>query len=399
MILPDKWGQGALFSYSAAHGNCSCENALSARLCADRFGLIFDTETGCTLYVCVENLLDVVFSAVTSDLIEARIKLDSGEFDVTVLFVSENTILISSDYAIDVKLEFAGDVKSKKTKKCVCYSTDSESFALSSKKENGTITFAFSYGNEAEALCSVALEADFSAALSQRAEFYESLPKLRIPNDDIKKLYYKCASVLFGCTNSSEGIIKSSYITPSKGNMNAAYSFSSALCTLGMRHLSPDIARQTLESILASQASDGMISGRISSEEKSCDINPPVLAWCFWELYSVNGDKKMLSDAYLPLKKYIHYIVESRDINKNYLYEWQIGDSPEYGGGESTMDNSPRFDDGIILDSIDFTSYLANEAAHMSLIAEETGKHGEALYWNVMFERIKNKRTLSHYYG
>ena len=43
MILSDKWGQGALFSYSNALGEKSDQN-FYARLCGDRFALLFETK-------------------------------------------------------------------------------------------------------------------------------------------------------------------------------------------------------------------------------------------------------------------------------------------------------------------------------------------------------------------
>lgn len=389
MILPDKWGQGALFSYSSALGECKSSHSFSARLCGDRFALAFDTKNKCTLSIYADGVQDITFDTVLTDVIKAKLRVGEDEFDTTLLFSSENTVLINSDYAIEVRAEFEQGASTKKSKKCTLYSCDAETFALSCKKQGGRITYAFCYGKDASDLAEAALESSFDELMDKRIEFYASLPELKIPNEDIEKLYYRCASILFACSNSAEGIIKSRYITPSKGNMNAAYSYWSAVCTLGMRHLAPDLAKDTLESILSSQAGDGMISGRVSATGKSSDINPPVLAWCFWELYQINKDEDMLNSAYAPLKKYLHYIIESRDINKNHLFEWQTGELPEDYAIESTMDNSPRFDDGIILDGVDFTAYMANEARFMSLIAEKIDKHGESLYWNVVFERIK----------
>lgn len=389
MILPDKWGQGALFSYSAILGKYSAD-ALSARLCGDRLAFAFETQNPCTLSLHAEGVHDITFDTVMTDYIKAMLKINDESFGVTVLFASENTVLISSDYAIDVRAEFERSVSIKKVKKCTVYTCDGEEFALACKKDGGHITFAFVYGSGCSDAAASALESPFEAAEAARLAFYERLPQFKIPNEQIEKLYYRCASILLACSCSGEGLIKSNYISPSKGDMNAAYSYWSAICTLGLRHLAPSIAKDTLESILAAQAGDGMIAGKVSATEKSSDINPPVLAWCFWELYLTNKDADMLSHAYAPLKKYLHYIIETRDINKNNLYEWQTGEHPESYGDESTMDNSPRFDDGIILDSADFTSYVANEAYYMSLIAEKIDKHGEALYWNVVFERIKN---------
>ena len=387
MILPNKWGQGALFASSDYSGKAP---RFDARLCGDRFAFAFDTQAKCTLSVHADECTRISFDAVMTDYIKAKLQINDQSFGVTAIFASANTVLISSDYAIEVKAEFERSASSKKGKKCTVYSWENEEYALASKKENGRITYAFCYGKDAGDIAIAALEVPFEAYQAQRLSFYESLPEFKIPNEQIEKLYYRCASVLFACSCPGEGLIKSPYIAPAKGSMNGAYSFWSAICTLGMRHLAPDLAKSTLEAILSAQSGDGMIPSQVSATAKSCDINPPVLAWCMWELYQINKDADMLNRAYAPLKKYIHYIMETRDINKNHLFEWQTDELPELFGKESTMDNSPRFDDGIILDSVDLSAFVANEAHYMSLIADQIDKHGEALYWDVVFERIKN---------
>ncbi len=388
MILPDKWGKGALFTYSAAKGRRSL-SGFDARLCGDRLGLSFMTNNPCILSVYCEDATDVTFDVVMTDYIRANLLCADSTYTLEMAFVSENTVLVKSDYAVIVSPTFAKAVSAKKNGKTTVFISDDETFAISEKKKNGTVTYAFSYGKKASDFALQALEADFDKEADKKISSYEAYTEFRIPGDEIEKLYYRCASVLFAGINSPEGLIKSRYISPSRGKGNCVHSFYSAICTLGLRHIAPDIAKETLTSILSSQAGDGMIPSHTYTNEKSNDIAPPVLAWCFWELYQINGDRDMLSEAYASLKKYIHYITETRDINKNQLFEWQICDGADRAGSESTMDNSPRFDDGTILDSVDFTSYVANEAYHMSLIAEEIDRHGESLYWNVMFERIK----------
>lgn len=389
MILPDKWGQGALFSYSGAYGTKKSKGAFEARLCADRFALDFMTDNRCTLGIYSSDIDDITFEAVMTDYIKAKLQINDNHRDVYILFYDAGTVLIHSDYAIEVNPVFEKNINIKKVKNSTRYTCDDEIFYLSSVASDGKITYAFSYGKKSDDELSEILKADFAKIIADKEAQIAALPEFRIPNEEIEKLYYRSCSILLGCVNSPDGIIKAKYITPGKGQMNAMSPFASALCTLGLRHIAPDIAKDTLESILASMAGDGMISSKITPNDKSHDIAVPVLAWCFWELYTINGDKEMLSAAYVSLKKYIHYIIETRDINKNQIFEWQISDSRFSPGRESTMDNSPRFDDGIILDCVDLSSYIANEAVHMSLIAEEIDKHGEALYWNVTFERIK----------
>lgn len=387
MILPNTWGQGALFSYSGIYGKKVPGDCLEGKLLADRFAIEFETKNRCSLNIYSSDICDIKFETVMSDYIKAELFIGDSRYVVDILFYDQSTVLLHSDYAIEVTASFEKAVSSKKGKNSVVYKSDDEIFALSSKSSDGKITYAFTYTKKACDEVGNAFESDISTIIKNKLLQIEALPEFRIPGEEIEKLYYRACSVMLSSINSSSGIIKSDYITQKCQNKSYMHSFYSAISTLGLRHIAPDIAKSTLESILSSQAGDGMISGKVTPKDKDHGITPPVLAWCMWELYQVNGDKEMLSNAYAPLKKYIHYIIETRDINKNLIFEWQMGE--QLLGEESTMDNSPRFDDGIILDCVDLTSYVANEASYMKLIADEIDKHGEALYWGVTFERIK----------
>ncbi len=389
MFLPNKWGQGALFTYNPANGIKTCSGSIEAQLCSDSFAIRFLSENICTLYISSEEAEDVVFNTVVADFIHATLKSTGKLNNVKIMFTSPDTVMIHSDYEIRITPLFEKETAVKKTKYCTVFSSENETFAYAQKSAENGITAVFTYGKKAADKAKAEIEKNPEDYETQSLEFYSSLPEFRIPNEQIEKLYYKCASVLAGKVFSAEGIIKSDYIAIDRNQDKILHPFYSSICTLGLRHIMPKAAKQTLESILASVAADGMLSSQITPNSKSNDICPPTLAWCFWEVYQVCKDREMLEKAYASLKKYLHYIIETRDINKNHLYEWQILGENE-AGKESTMDNSPRFDDGVILDCVDFSCYVANEARHMKLIADEIDKHGESLYWGVMFERIKN---------
>ena len=380
MILPDIWGGGALFSYSGADGKKLIENSPEARLCSDSFSLKFLTKNKCTVTFDKKDAKDIVFQIVMTDFISAVIKGSDSDCNITIAYSSADTISICSDEKINISVSFEDETNVKKSKKITIYSNSEECFAFTDKFENETYSAVLCYGKKAGERAEEEIQKDAKETEKQKLESYLKLPEFRIPNERIEKLYYRCVSVLLGHVNSPEGLIKNSYVGLNADEDKKLSAFHCALCTLGLRHISPELSRETLESILASAAADGMISSGIYTTHKTDYICPPVLAWCFWELYLINEDKKMLEDAYAALKKYLHYIMETRDINKNYLFEWQISEEEGAPGLESTMDNSPRFDDGVILDSVDFTSFVANEAKYMKLIAEEIARHGEALY-------------------
>lgn len=390
MILPDIWGPGAILSYAGLSGRKLCKGFIDARLCADSFAFRINSKSKCTLRIIPKEVTDIRFVTVMSDYIKATVKNDHGESELTIIFIDMNTIVIHSESEADINIDFENEVTIKKTKKCILYTFEGETFAIARKKTDKEMLAVLTTGDNASQKAEEILKKNIADFESEKLSLYASLPELKIPNENIEKLYYKCVSVLSSALFSSEGLIKSDYIAVENDNLKALRPFYSSICTLGLRHILPQKAKDTLESILASIAADGMISSEITTTSKSSILCPPTLAWCFWELYTVNGDRAMLENAYNNLKNYLHYIIETRDINKNHLYEWQIGETEGNLGKESSMDNSPRFDDGVILDCVDFSAFTANEAKYMSKIANRIDKHGEALYWDVVFERIKN---------
>ena len=50
MILPNTWGQGALFSYSGVYGKKVPGESLEGRLLADRFAIEFETTSKFKLF-------------------------------------------------------------------------------------------------------------------------------------------------------------------------------------------------------------------------------------------------------------------------------------------------------------------------------------------------------------
>ena len=78
MALPNVWGGGASFAFSALDGNNIYNEAISANLLSDRLGLGFNTALKAYLYIAFENVSDIIFEVVSSDLIKASIVANEG---------------------------------------------------------------------------------------------------------------------------------------------------------------------------------------------------------------------------------------------------------------------------------------------------------------------------------
>ena len=123
---------------------------------------------------------------------------------------------------------------------------------------------------------------------------------------------------------------------------------------------------------------------------------PPLIAWA---ADLITDNKEDLNEFYPKLKKHYHWMEKNRRLD-NGLYKWK-------SGGESGMDNSPRFDPkpgtpttiellnlthvGVTDNTahIDLSSMMALFASSMASIAKKTGRFEEVEYWDVKYSEIK----------
>ena len=95
MALPNVWGGGASFAFSALDGNNIYNEAISANLLSDRLGLGFNTALKAYLYIAFENVSDIIFEVVSSDLIKASIVANDGSISsAEFIFVRQNAVLV-----------------------------------------------------------------------------------------------------------------------------------------------------------------------------------------------------------------------------------------------------------------------------------------------------------------
>ncbi len=113
---------------------------------------------------------------------------------------------------------------------------------------------------------------------------------------------------------------------------------------------------------------------------------PPLLSWT---LSKVTDDVHLLTDCYSKLVKLHKWWEANRRIEGTPFCGWK-------DGGESGMDNSPRWDGGVInkgLAAVDLNSQLCLDAFSLSRIASNIGLKDDATKWideyNEMSEGIR----------
>lgn len=159
---------------------------------------------------------------------------------------------------------------------------------------------------------------------------------------------------------------------------------------MGNIFIDSTLSLDTLLSVMDMQLPDGLIPHLTALDFHSQITQPPVLAWGFYEWYLKTGDKAPLEKNYEKLKRYLEWNRKNRGNDENHLYEWEVTDEPKCRCDECGMDNSPRFDNPVRMDCVDFSCFMANEMAYMSKIAQAIGKADDAKYFDGEFVKIKD---------
>lgn len=391
MALPNVWGGGASFAFSALDGNNIYNEAISANLLSDKLGLGFNTALKAYLYIALENVSDVIFEVVSSDLIKASIVANDGSISAAeFIFVRQNTVLVRHLKAYRLKCVFDGEVEYIRKGNTEIYTGENGIFALYSEENEEYRISAFACGNDAAKYAEDAFTTEINREISGKLDFFAKLPIVENMPKNLSSLFGKCMSVLKSLAYSADGNFNGMWCTPSRLGGEKMSPFCAAMCAYSMRYISPVLAKQCLMSALNLQDENGFIPSAATPDFKGENIEPPMLAHQTLQLFKSQGDISILSESFEKLKKYLNYIIETRAGEDKMLFEWKIKISEtENRCEESRMDSSPRFDGISKIYAIDFSCYMASEARALSKIAEILGKTGEHLYWSVIYDRIK----------
>ena len=196
MLFPDKWGQGALVSFSGANGICNRNKAMYGRLLGDRFGINFLNKA--IFAVDMTNIDHIKPACVLSDIITADIYCEHDIYKCCITMVSQNTMLFYSSMYLSAHLTVDGDTLYTKEDNLELYEGKDFCFALACEKQTGT-KYALCYADNKKEATDGALKAlklNMNAETNKKIDYYQVLPQPVNVIDDIQKLYYKCVSTV-----------------------------------------------------------------------------------------------------------------------------------------------------------------------------------------------------------
>ena len=238
-------------------------------------------------------------------------------------------------------------------------------------------------------------------------KLFSQIPRIKFKTQDEKLVYLGAFNLARGCF----------YPPTEKTNYNF-YVFSrqplwgwghghqvlhESLSMLAYAYLDPKSAENSQRVYMEQQREDGLIAYRHGprglqdyphfSKELNKDMSTtsaPFFSWINWEVYKVSKDKKFLSDAYNSGEKYIKWLMNNRDIDKDGLYEWG-----PYGIIENVRDwynavfqvsaerhlDVDKEDISDELDCLDLTLMIIKETRTLSQMAKELGMKDASHAW------------------
>ncbi len=386
MLFPDKWGQGALVSFSGANGICNRGRAMYGRLLGDKFGINFLNKAVFTLDMT--GIDHIKPQCVLSDVITADIYCGADQFKCCIIMASQNVMLFYSSMHVNAHLTVDGEYEHTHTPEYDLYEGDGTCFVIACEKQMGTKYAVCCADNKKDATEGAikALKLNINAETNKKIDYYQVLPQPVNVIDDIQKLYYKCISTVKASIADNEfSPERPGVLLPCADKLGSINVFKSIISAVALKNIFPVYAKSTLVTIWEMILGSGALP--FDEECREEIIAPPLLAWGFSEVFG--DDRAVLEAVYDKLRDCVKYVIDKRDINNNNVYEWKTDSFYTRFNTECNMVNSPRFDDGVLMDSVDLSCYVANEARCLSKIAKIIEKRSEAAYWDVMYSRVK----------
>lgn len=161
MILPDRWGQGQLFAFSALDGRALASDDFPGMLCGDRVGVRFFSHVRRELAIVPLSGPGLTFDAVTSDCIVFGFP---GQDRMRMLYARPHLIIGQVTGSAMPAVFVEGPCRLERDGDTEIHDTLDGDFTVLERRVS---SFAFAFGHSREEVCLLARE---SLSLSLEAE-------------------------------------------------------------------------------------------------------------------------------------------------------------------------------------------------------------------------------------
>lgn len=393
--LANVWPQGGLFAFSGVDGPTCHSEPFVAAGALDGIGWRFWLTPRFSLYPTVEDsrvealrnpadfcLCDCWRCSFASSTVKGVIE---GAFLDRASFL---TVIRPDGDAAAVRIAMTPDRDGVDREGVAVYPGEGWWVAVS---PSGGTSFgvAISYKNEDEAVARAqqAAGAPVSKAIEDRQKFIRWAGRPKNLAGDDRRTYCKALSVQKVNVESPQKDIPCRWTTPDRMPHRHMWLWDSAFHAVGLQHTDIELAHDAIRALFAKQRADGKLllaaqPGTPAREED--DSQPPIVAFAVHQLAQRNDSAAFANEVYANLVRYLDWFEANRR-NDTGLYGWQVraaDDSIKAArGGESGMDNSPRFDDALSITAVDLAGYMASEYWCMERLANLIGRGSDIPEW------------------
>jgi len=384
MVLPNKWGQGALFAFSALDGINSFQDDFAGILSGDKIGIRFFLKTVREVFLVNKDNIPLEYEAVTGDYVSIRVP--TGEY-VGFLFADAHLLIGKTAGHIRAAVSTEGLVTTSCFEGAQIQDTGDGQFTAFIQNDT---QFSFAYGHcveEAVSLAKKGLILNYDIEKERKIAFFAEHTLL--DENKYANLYAKCISNMKTQLYSPEGRFKRIWSTPDRLPHKKLWLWDSVFHSIGFRNIAPEIAEDLILALFDVQRSDGLIPHSSTPEQSLDRTQPPLIAWGAYKVYEKSKNKQFLKNVFEKNKSFLLWCKSNRRISSDELYTWLTVNDVNCRCGESGMDNSSRFDTFSRLQSIDFSCFMANEMLYMEKIAGILGQENEKQFFACWYEQIK----------
>ena len=396
--MPAVWDDGKLFAFSGLDGPTSWANTLSGSATTEPLGILLHLNPDVRV-TFADGVQDVDAELVLGDAVELSARVDGGSGKLRFAFADAWTIIGETTGALATTVtpasaDAAGDPQAPLTVAAgTQVDTGYGSLAFQTVPTALGERFCIALGPEgaeqAQQRATSGLGINLRDTIDLRSEFVRRLSASGSSPGTDERTYRKCAEVLKLNARGAEGRFPHRWMTPDVWPHRSMWLWDSAFAAVGWLHLDSRSAQDCVLSVLATQEADGFIPIRDAPEllPDTPYTQPPILAWAAWKVYQRTGDQALLTACYRPLCGFIEWLFENRDPDSDGLLGW-LENADGRHAGESGWDNSPRFEDSLTYDHIDFNAYAVVEMHVLAQMAEVLGFDAEVTQWRTRADAL-----------
>jgi hypothetical protein len=235
------------------------------------------------------------------------------------------------------------------------------------------------------------MAADLTKAIAMRQQWLQRRQLPRGLPESRRRTLGKAISTMKGQVCTPEKLIRHCWTTPDRWPHRDLWLWDSVFHAIGWRHLDQALARQMIEAVFDGQQEDGRVPHQLNPLRVSDITQPPILAFGMRMVMGTESDRAWIEELFPRLERYLEWDLAHRIPYGEKLAQWKIDDNPLSRCAESGMDNSPRFDRGVVLGAVDFNAYLSLESRTMAEFACDLGRQADAQKWLALHRKLNQR--------